>query len=172
MDCQFEKQQVLLYQLGLSGKFITTQSLDSISAFIFCPPGYISVEIKKTPCIMNSFLISFSSPVENGGDDTSYKIFASESFVMPFKVLAVIAVDLHFDECFSFQSWGMEYFRSGGGTQQLHSLELGHHFNIICAAVCFCRKHSCSVLWTQLCLFQKIQALSQRHPVATGVSNI
>lgn len=90
---------------------------------------------------MNSYLISFSSPVENEGEDTSYKIFASESFVMPFKVLAVIAVDLHFDECFSFQSWGMEYFRSGGGTTAAQ-FRVRASFQYGCAAVCFCRKHS------------------------------
>lgn len=84
---------------------------------------------------MTSYPISFSSAVENKGDDTSYKIVASESFVMPFKVLAVIAVDLHFDDCFSFQSWGMEYFRSGDGGTAAAQFRVG---GIISVWMCCC----------------------------------
>lgn len=39
---------------------------------------------------------------------------------MPFKVLTVIAVDLHFVDCLCFQHCGMEYFTIGCGTTAVH----------------------------------------------------
>lgn len=78
---------------------------------LFSAPSYIIVEIKRLfPGRDNNFFFLFFHSVEN--KDNSYKIFASQSFATPFKVLPVIAVDLHFEDCFSF----VEYLRIRCGT--------------------------------------------------------
>lgn len=57
--------------------------------------------IKKLfPVLDNNFLFLFFHSVENR--EITYKTFVSQSFATPFKVLTVIAVDLHSEDCFSF----------------------------------------------------------------------
>lgn len=48
---------------------------------------------------------------------------------MPFKVLTVIAVDLHFVDCLCFQHRGMEYFTTAVA-QQLYTSELKVNCNM------------------------------------------
>ena len=99
MDCHFEKQQVSARQLGHCGEFITIpQGFDSISAFFcFPPPKLYKRGHKKTvPVLDNNFLhFLFFHSAENKDACISYEIFAQR-----FKVLTVIAVDLHFDDSF------------------------------------------------------------------------
>lgn len=115
MDCHFEKQQVSVYQLGLCGTFIRAlQGFDSISPLF--PQSYVSVEIKRLfPVLDNNFrLFLFFQSVENNAAYISYKIFAVD--------LPVIAVDLYFDDCFSFHCGEsfVEYLRNCCGTTAVH----------------------------------------------------
>lgn len=111
MDCQFEKQQVSVIQLGLCGKFITIPPGLTPSMLPPKPQSYISVDIKRLFLVLDdNFLFLFFRSVEN--KNINYKIFVSQSFATPFKVLAVIAVDLHFEDCFSF----VEYLTVHRGT--------------------------------------------------------